>query len=248
MLVVSDAYVINLDRSTNRMSRFKEANAHLGEIQRFSAVDGTKIDRVALEREGVIRRDLKYGPGSLGCALSHIALWRAALERRRSITIFEDDAVTIEDFAGQATRIINSLGDQWDFVLWGCNLNPSFAWIDLGVTRARLHVYGARRRNRLEIGAAAAPIKLLHAFGAFAYSVSPSGAKVAIEYCLPLRHRFITFPDTDVIVEDISQDVALCGLYPSIKAYLALPLIATAERDDASSDRVGMDRVTPATF
>jgi len=229
------------------MSRFKETNAHLGEIQRFSAIEGTKVDRMALEREGIISGDLKYGPGSLGCALSHIALWRVALERRRSITIFEDDAVTVEDFAAQAIRIVNSLGDQWDFLLWGCNLNPSFAWIDLGVTRARLHVYGARRRNGLKIGAAAAPIKLLHAFGAFAYSVSPSGAKAAIEYCLPLRHRFIKFVDANVNVEDISQDVALCGLYPSIKAYLALPLIAFAERDDASSDRVGMDCATPTT-
>ena len=245
MSVVSDACVINLDGSADRMSRFNEVNAHLGTIVRFSAVDGAKIDRVALEREGVISRDLIYGPGSLGCALSHIALWRTALERQRSITIFEDDAVTVADFAEQATRIIHSLGDQWDFILWGCHLNPGFAWIDLGVTRTRLEFYGARRRNGLEIGAAAAPIKLLHAFGAFAYSVSPSGARAAIEYCLPLRHRFITFPDAGVVVRDITQDVALCGLYPSIKAYLALPLIATAEhRGAASSDRARKDRVT----
>src|SRR5262249_12436105 len=150
-----DAYVINLDRSTGRMGQFKEANAHLGAVSRFSAVDGAKIDRVTLEREGIISRDLKYGSGTLGAALSHIALWQIALERRRSITIFEDDAVTIEDFAEQATRIIDSLGDQWDFVFWGCNLNPSFAWIDLGITRTCLHVYGDRRRNRLEIGVAA---------------------------------------------------------------------------------------------
>jgi len=246
MSSVSDSWVINLDRSTDRMRRFKEANSHLGEIPRFSGVDGGKVDRAALEREGIISRDLKYGPGSLGCALSHIGLWRIALERQRSITILEDDAVTVEDFAEQSTRIINSLGDQWDFVLWGCNLNPSFAWIDLGITRTRLHVYGARRRNGLETSAAAAPVKLLHAFGAFAYSVSPSGAKAAIEYCLPLRHRFITFAEAGVTVEDISQDVALCGLYPSVRAYLAVPFIATAARDDACSDRVGLDRATPA--
>jgi len=225
------------------MRRFKEANAHLGDIRRFSAIDGAEIDRVTLEREGVISRDLKYGPGTLGCALSHVALWRATLERGRSITIFEDDAVTAEDFAEQAARIIDSLGDQWDFVLWGCYLNPSFAWIDLGATRARLHIYGVRRRNRLEIGAAVAPIKLLHAFGAFAYSLSPSGAKAAIEYCLPLRHRLITFPDAGVTITDRAQDNALCGLYPSIKAYLVLPCIAIAEApDDASSDRLRIDR------
>ncbi len=240
MSVLADARVINLDRSIDRMRRFTEANAHLGEIPRFSAVDGARLDRAALEREGIVSRDLKYGPGTLGSALSHIALWRDVLERRRSLTIFEDDAVTAEDFAADATTALNALGDRWDFVLWGCRLNPSFAWVDLGVTRTCLHVYGAGRTDGLAAGVAAAPVRLLHAFGLHAYSVSPSGARAALEHCLPLRHRFITFPDAAVTIEDNALDMTLCGLYPSIKAHVALPFIATT--DDSGSDRVQTDR------
>lgn len=107
--IMTDACVINLDRSKDRMTRFKEANAHLGEVLRVSAVDGAQIDRSALEQEGVISSDLPYGGGTLGCALSHIELWRAASELERSITIFEDDAVTIENFAEQADAIVKSL-------------------------------------------------------------------------------------------------------------------------------------------
>ncbi len=240
MSVLSDARVINLDRSTDRMRRFQEANAHLGEVPRFPAVDGARIDRAALEIDGIISRNLKYGPGTLGCALSHIALWRDVLERQRSLTIFEDDAVTVEDFAGRAATVMNALGDQWDFILWGCTLNPLFAWIDLGVTRTRLHIYGVRRTDGLAAGAAAAPVKLLHAFGLFAYSVSPSGAQAALDYCLPLRHRLIAFPDTGVTIEDDGLDNTLCGLYPSIRAHVVLPFLAPTY--DGSSDRVQTDR------
>ncbi len=226
MSILSDARVINLDRNTDRLIRFKEANPHLGEIPRFSAVGDAEIDRVSLEKSGVVSRDLEYDPGTLGRALSHISLWQDVLERQRSLTIFEDEAITVEDFAGRATSVITSLGGQWDFIFWGCHLNPLFAWVDLGVSRVRLHHYGARRRNGLATGATSAPIKLLHAFGLFAYSVSPSGAQAAIEYCLPLRHRLITFPDARVTIKDVALDVALCGLYPHIKAYLALPFIS----------------------
>ncbi len=240
MSVVPEARVINLDRSTDRMRRFTEANAHLGEVPRFPAVDGAKIDRVALEKEGVVSRDLEYGPGTLGCALSHVALWREVLERRRSLTVFEDDAVTAQDFAERAATVMDLLGDEWDFVFWGCTLNPDYAWIDLGVTRTRLHIYGAPRLDGLAAGAAVAPVKLLHASGLYAYSVSPSGAQAALDHCLPLRDRLIPFPDTGIILKDRGIDGPLCGLYPSVRAYVVLPFLATMY--DGGSDRIQTDR------
>ena len=93
----------------------------------------------------------------------------------------------------------------------------------------------------METGVAVAPIRLLHSFGTFAYSVSPSGAKAAIEYCLPLRNRLITFADAGVCTPDEGVDISLCGLYPSIRAYLALPFIAMVQ-DHGSSDRLQNDR------
>src|ERR1700676_1063892 len=71
-------YVINLDRDHERMRLFSETNGHLVEFVRFAAVDGRESDRAALQQGGIIKADLTYNNGQLGCALSHIALWRFA--------------------------------------------------------------------------------------------------------------------------------------------------------------------------
>ncbi len=71
-------HVINLDRDDERLRQFSETNGHVTKFTRFSAVDGRKSDRAALQREGIISHDLTYNNGQLGCALSHIALWRTA--------------------------------------------------------------------------------------------------------------------------------------------------------------------------
>ena len=44
-------------------------------------------------KEGTITKDLAYTPGALGCALSHVALWKKAVSQNKSITIFEDDII-----------------------------------------------------------------------------------------------------------------------------------------------------------
>lgn len=67
---------------------------------------------------------------------------------------------------------------------------------------------------------------------------------MAIDHCLPLRHRFVTFPGAGVTTLDSGVDVTLCGLYPSMKAYVVLPFIATSEDDESKSDRRHTDSKT----
>src|SRR5690349_15707675 len=83
-------HVINLDRDQERMRLFSETNGHLVDHVRFSAIDGRGADRVALREEGLIKADLTYNNGQLGCALSHIALWRSAIADKRPVTVMED--------------------------------------------------------------------------------------------------------------------------------------------------------------
>ena len=233
-------YLINLDRSTERLRLFNECNGHVHGITRVSAVDGQTLDRAELVRTGYIEDDLKYGPGTLGCAMSHIRLWEVAAVEDRSITIFEDDAVVSLQFETQAREILSALPDDWDLIQWGYNLNPSFAWIHLGVSKIRLNCYAGRDLGGFQSRQfRAAPVRLLHSFGSTAYSISAKGARAALDYCLPLRRRLITFPEADVIVEDTGKDIALCGLYPSIKAFLCLPQLIVPSYLD--SDRIRID-------
>jgi GR25 family glycosyltransferase involved in LPS biosynthesis len=208
-------------------------------VQRVSATDGTTLDRDELLRSGYILDDLTYGAGALGCAMSHIRLWERALAENRSMTIFEDDVVASHRFIETSHRIMNALPADWGIVQWGYVFNPLFVWVDLGISKARLHCYGPKLVNTSaefrDVPAVPTALRLLHCFGTAAYSISSSGARAALEFCLPLRRRYITFPDAGVTTFDEGIDCALCGVYPRMKAYLCVPQLAAAF-DDGLSD------------
>ena len=91
--MLNQIHLINLDRSTDRLAKFARRNSHLSSVLRSPAVDGARVDRQALLRGGLIRADCPYGNGALGCALSHIELWKKAYAEDRAVTVFEDDAI-----------------------------------------------------------------------------------------------------------------------------------------------------------
>lgn len=227
------AYVINLDRSGDRLARFRARNRHLPEVSRFPGVDGGAVSRAELEAAGYVSGELDYGAGSLGCAVSHVKLWEMAAAEDRAITVFEDDAALAHQFERCADKVLSKLPADWDVVLWGNNFPPAFIWVDLGGSKTRIVPYGRASRTTPEeveafqqTATSEGAIRLLHAFGLCAYSISAAGAKKAVEHCRPLRRRSIEFPDAGVWVAEDNIDVALCGLYPSLKAFICLPPIA----------------------
>jgi GR25 family glycosyltransferase involved in LPS biosynthesis len=240
-------HLINLDRSSERLLRFRDDNKHLREVVRISATDGATVNREALASSGYINRDLPYSDGTLGCAVSHIKLWEMAASQDRSLTIFEDDIVVSLHFEERAREILAAVPADWDFIQWGLIFNPLFVWVNLGVSKARLEPYGTRNYaagsdyERFQAEAFyPAPLRLLHCFGTQGYSISAKGARAALEYCLPLRKRWIQFPDAGVTTEDLGIDIALCGLYPSLKAYICVPQLLVP--NDRESVRKAIDK------
>jgi len=240
--------VINLDRSTDRLARFKARNSHLRDVIRCSAIDGATIDRQQLIASGHIKGDLPYSSGTLGCALSHIALWELAVKQNTPVTIFEDDIVVHPQFTASAALLFAGLKDDWDVVQWGCWITTSnmTAWVDLGGVEVRIDATAARKwkddagyvafKETLVNGAV--PIRLLHCFGTFAYSISPRGARLALDYCIPLRERMVGIQNR-WWMKDNGIDVAMCGLYPQIKAHLCFPQLVVPCLD--VSDRKAAD-------
>jgi GR25 family glycosyltransferase involved in LPS biosynthesis len=241
--------LINLDRSSDRLDRFREWNGHLENVTRFSGADGLKLDRAELVRSGYIADDLSYGAGTLGCAISHLRLWELAVRENRSITIFEDDVVVAHCFEDMASRAMSDLPANWDFIKWGFSINPLYAWLDVGVSRVRLEGYGEPApqdaaslrtfQRRENVGG---PVRMLHSFALFAYSISAKGARTLLEYCLPLRNRLIEFPDAGVICDATGIDVLVNGAFPQMQAFMFLPhLIGRYDQDD--SVRKTLDRI-----
>jgi GR25 family glycosyltransferase involved in LPS biosynthesis len=245
---VPPIHLINMDRSSDRLSRFREINGHLSGVVRVAAVDGCAISRGSWEASRYLSTDLSsYKPGTLGCAISHIKLWEVAARENRPLTVLEDDVAVARHFETAAASAIAMLPSDWDFIKWGWTINPLFAWLDVGVSRVRLQGYGKPVYDDKEsiktfqdIQTSCAPVRMLHSFGLFAYSISPKGAQTALEYCLPLRKRLINFPDAGVTVEANGIDVLLCGAYPQMQAFVALPSLVV-HADEESSIRKTMD-------
>ncbi|HEY1383746.1 MAG TPA: FkbM family methyltransferase [Dongiaceae bacterium] len=246
---LGDIHLINLDRSTDRLERFSRHNPHLRSVVRVSAVDGSSVNRLALVEEGIISDDLPYGPGSLGTALSHIALWRKAVSESRPVTVFEDDVVCSFDFHAEAGRIQEELPSDWDIVQWGFTFSPLFAWLDLGVAHAKLEFYNRRFEGNNVLGFqshrfARSPHRLAHMFGAFAYSISAKGAALLLRHCLPLKKRLIEFPGAGVVIDDVGIDCTMCSVYGSTQAFVCIPPLVIHDHTQ-SSNRIELDGLNP---
>lgn len=240
------SYVINLDRSTDRLATFQQRNAHLRDIVRFSAIDGRLLDRNSLIKDGVITRDCSYGPGTLGCAPSHIDLWKKAVAQNQAVTVFEDDTIASFKLHDEFTRLISTVPKNWDFIAWGYNFDPCFAWVDFGFTKVTLRFYDRRFRANEQLKFqsnvfSSSLIKLVHSFGALAYSVSPRGAQSLLDYCLPLRNRLIEFPGADAVI-DVAPgiDCVMSGAYSSMRAFICIPPLIIPDNVQ-NSDRKALD-------
>jgi len=237
------AYLINLDRSTERLTRFYRRNSHLRHVPRWSAVDGAKLDRQQLIASGRIADDLPYSPGTLGCALSHIALWEHAVQQDAPVTIFEDDVAIHPQFDARVEQVVAALPPDWDFIQWGAtigfNVNLA-AWIDLGRIPVKIDGHAPVKWSdeesycqfQKEPIPSAAPMRLLHSYGLFGYSISAKGARLALENALPLRKRQIILAGR-WWMHDNGLDVTMCGLYPQIKAYLCFPQLVIPCLDES---------------
>ena len=243
---LGDIHLINLDHSTDRLEKFSKHNPHLKNVMRLSAVNGASVDRRKLIEEGIICDDLPYGPGSLGTALSHIALWEKAVSENRTVTVFEDDVVCSFDFKDEADRILETLPSDWDFVQWGFVFSPLFAWLDLGVANAKLEFYNRRFEGGNVLGFrsqkfARWPHRLAHTFGTQAYSVSAKGAGLLLRHCLPLKKRFVDFPGAGVVIDDVGIDCTMCSAYPSMQAFVCIPPLVIQDHTQSSA-RIELDR------
>jgi GR25 family glycosyltransferase involved in LPS biosynthesis len=238
--VVKLVYVINLDEDEERLARFREINRHLP-IVRQSAVDGRSLDRRQLQDQGHITENLSYNNGTLGAALSHIGLWRRALDAQATITIAEDDAIFARDFVVTANAFLQRLPNNWDIVMWGWNFDEHL-WIEMpeGVSLCALKTDQDELRRNIDAFRTGhftpTPIRLRHMFGNMAYTVSADGAAKLLKSCLPLRDQLIPFFGFGGI-KNISIDAMMNAVYPNIRAYVSIPPLTVSENRPETSWR-----------
>lgn len=139
--VFDEVYLINLDRRKDRLVKFMQcynnSDMRTYPINKFSAVDGSKLDidtvpmtelalleMKQLETTGFRYKHYQLTKGAIGCYLSHVKIWENMLiNQHTTALIFEDDARPPPNFLRIAKAYLKLIPTDWDIVLLGkvCN-------------------------------------------------------------------------------------------------------------------------------
>lgn len=130
-------YVINLEKDTERMSKFRYyyKNSDISELpyERFNAINGKQIDvskyvsqrgLVDINNSETLRYRTKHYQltmGAVGCYLSHLTLYKRLLEdpNHEYYLIFEDDVEFNKDILQNIMYYENNAPENWDLLIFG---------------------------------------------------------------------------------------------------------------------------------
>ena len=109
--------VLNLDRRPDRladtMAGLEAAldPATFARVERVRAVDGLELEMTP-EIEHTFRgNDFHFRRGIIGCALSHLGIWRGVVASRELTLVLEDDIRLIDDFRSHLIEALAQLPD-----------------------------------------------------------------------------------------------------------------------------------------
>ena len=120
-------FVINLDKSTERMAKISERLNQLGiSYERIPGVYGADLSQQELEvnydpklNAKKYRRELPCG--EIGCYMSHIKAWRMIVDRGLSCAIILEDDITIEEELKTIAKRLAGATDKFDIVKFFCS-------------------------------------------------------------------------------------------------------------------------------
>ncbi len=117
------AYIINLDRSKERYAYIKNNVETLGySITRFSAIDGNKLEQEILQQKVDLHKYNKFighypRNGTIGCYLSHTAVWEEFLRSDAEFAlILEDDVNFNSELLKQTIQEVIQMSNIWDII------------------------------------------------------------------------------------------------------------------------------------
>lgn len=220
-------FVINLDRSPDRLALFRERNGHVIGIERFPAIDGLDLSSQAVDDSGVVLPGQQLTRGAIGSAMSHMALWRHSVAIDEPVVVIEDDAILSYFFEHHLLELSRFRG-VWDYVAWGWNFDAPLHVVPMpGVAAAKITMSQNQLRSNIESfqfgDFPSRLVRLVHHFGILCYSVTPRGARRLLEQCRPIKpgHRTI--------------DASMGDVYRTLEAYVSFPPTAVSENRHETS-------------
>lgn len=113
------SYLINLKRRPDRILKFFRNNKNeLLPLNIFEAVDGKKLEKDHKIQKTFSTGDYNYRSGIVGCASSHIELWKIFLKEYKNdfMLVLEDDAKLLPNFKEKLLFILNNYNNDFDIL------------------------------------------------------------------------------------------------------------------------------------
>ena len=116
-------FIINLPRSVKRraLMLYQMGKMQIKNYELVQAVEGRNVDLKKMKEDGWLQwddwnlRDLT--PGEVGCCLSHIQVWKTAVEQNlKRVLICEDDIVWRPDANDIADQFMSEVPADWDII------------------------------------------------------------------------------------------------------------------------------------
>jgi GR25 family glycosyltransferase involved in LPS biosynthesis len=214
-LLKIDKRTINLDSAKDKWEKHTRLcrDAQIHDIQRFSAVDGSKYDMMGpyiqnmfLFTENFIGSN-KNTPGIVGCALSHYALWQEVVKNGRPMLIMEDDITFCPRFVDRMSYLLQTLTEEqsdkpWHIVFVGFHdheTNRETHGLPRTYLTDKFKPWEIAHYSDLSKYGTRADSSGLHGGGTFGYLISPVGAAKMIDtisrcrFYFPVDYQFLDF-------------------------------------------------------
>jgi len=198
------AKVVNLDSRPDRWKTVKQLMPLGLQYERFSAVDGRTL-KMTDELKHLFRdNDFGFRQGVVGCALSHLELWRSVTDQ--PLLILEDDIEFAPCFEIKLHSILKTAPPFWDVLFIGHHL-------------LKEHITDHRDPYNLpyweDMLKYSVPNRISWV-GTFGYLVSPAGARKLVE-----------FVETHGIQHGVDYLMQL--RFPHLAAYGCRPMLVYSE-------------------
>jgi glycosyl transferase, family 25 len=236
-----DCFVISLERTPERLKAFYQFNSKSAvNFQHFIAIEGEATSYGGDAREILAPAAVPYTPSALGCALSHLKLWRRCADQTKNFIVCEDDAVVRRDAKARLPALLEGV-DGWDIIMLGYNTDIP---LELNITPdiscgARFSVPYPNLDQLSAFARSTNPVglhRLTLALGTCGYALSPNGARSLIQACFPLDNRLVRYSSINYSFRAAGIDAIMATVYPTISAFACLaPLVMTTNNRAAST-------------
>lgn len=126
--------VINLDRSKDRLLKIAENLNSLNlPFERFNAINGKKLSDKEIEVNTTFAcRNLLCNYGMIGCAMSHINIWREFLKTDQNFICISEDDVTYNSKFPKILNDIDLIYDKikFDYLSLSCSVGICYSFSD----------------------------------------------------------------------------------------------------------------------